>query len=107
MKNSLHLFDSIFHKGHNGKVKFILTGSAGDYNITYKSNPEFAEQVPHARKSWRHSFSAKEGDYVYFSAQANERGAEVKVKILFNGKVFKQAVASGDFAIAYTGGCLC
>jgi hypothetical protein len=88
-------------------VKFILSGSAGDYNITYKGNEDHAYQVPHARKSWRHSFTAREGDYVYFSAQANEPGTEVHVKIVYNGRVFKESTVTGDYALAISGGCLC
>ncbi|NVO21343.1 MAG: hypothetical protein HXX13_16700 [Bacteroidetes bacterium] len=107
MNKSLHLLNSILHPYHTGKVKFILSGSVGDYNITYKGNEDHAYQVPHARKSWRHSFTAKEGEYVYFSAQANEPGAQVQIKIVYNGKVFKTSTAMGDFAIALAGGCLC
>jgi hypothetical protein len=107
MNKPMHFLNSLLNPNHEGKVKFILSGSAGDYNITYKSSSDHADQVPHARKSWRHNFTAHKGDYVYFSAQANEPGAEVRVKIIYNGRVFKESTASGDFALAYTGGCLC
>jgi hypothetical protein len=107
MNKSSQFLNSILHPFHDGKVKLILMGSANDYNITYKSSDDHTYQLPHARKSWRHSFSAKAGDYVYFSAQANEPGAEVRVKIVYNGRVFKEATKSGDFALALAGGCLC
>jgi hypothetical protein len=107
MNTPKQLFNSILLPFHKGKVKFVLSGSAGDYNITYKCNEERAYQVPHARKNWRYSFTTHEGDYVYFSAQANEPGAEVRVKIVYNGRVFKESKASGDYALAFAGGCLC
>ncbi|MBK7213759.1 MAG: hypothetical protein IPH88_10800 [Bacteroidales bacterium] len=107
MNKQMMLLSSLFQPSHNGKVKFILKGTAGDYNITFKNNDDHAFQVPHARKSWKYSFTAHEGDYVYFSAQANEPASEVYVKILYDGKVFKESRAKGDFAVAFTGGCLC
>ncbi len=108
MNTPINFLQSILHPSNReGKVKFKLTGSAGDYNITYKCNEDQTYQVPHARKSWRHSFIAREGDYVYFSAQANEPGTEVRVKIVYNGKVFKESTAAGDYALALAGGCLC
>ena len=106
MNKPLQFLYSILHPYQERKVKFILSGSASDYNITYKSNDDRTYQLPHAHKSWRHSFTAREGDYVYFSAQANEPGAEVRVKIVYNGRVFKESTASGDFALALAGGSL-
>jgi hypothetical protein len=107
MNKPLQILNSVLHPYHQGKVKFILTGSAGDYNITYKSSEDNTYQVPHVRKRWRHDFTARQGEYVYFSAQANEPGAQVRVKIVYNGRVFKESTASGDFALALAGGCLC
>lgn len=107
MKMPVQVLSSLFHLHHEGKVKFIITGSAGDYNITIKSSEDHVDQLAHARKNWKRSFSAHEGDYVYFSAQANEPSAKVNVKIIFKGKVFRESSASGDYAIAYVGGCLC
>ena len=107
MNKPAQFLKSFLHPYQEGKVKFILSGSASDYNITYKSSEDQAYQLPHAQKSWRYNFKAHEGDYVYFSAQANEPGAEVRVKIVYNGRVFKESKASGDFALAHTGGSLC
>jgi hypothetical protein len=107
MNKSLLFLNSILHPYQEGKVNFILSGSAGDYNITYKSSEDKPYQLPHARKKWRYSFEAPKGEYVYFSAQANEPGAEVRVKIVYNGRVFKESTATGDFALALAGGCLC
>ena len=108
MKTPIYFIKSILNPSNReGKVKFKLTGSAGDYNITYKCNEDHTYHVPHARKSWRHSFTAQKGDYVYFSAQANEPGTEVRVKIVYNGKVFKESTAAGDYALALAGGSLC
>lgn len=107
MFQPINFINTLIHPYHEGKVKFILSGTASDYNITYKCNDDHAQQVSHARKSWKYNFSAREGDYVYFSAQANEPGARVQVKIMYKGRVFKESTVSGDFALALAGGCLC
>jgi len=107
MFQPFQFLNSMFHPLQEGKVRFILSGTAGDYNITYKCNDDHAYQVPHAHKGWKYSFSAREGDYVYLSAQANEPGARVQVKIIYKGRVFKESTVSGDFALALAGGCLC
>jgi len=107
MIHPVKLFGSFFHPFWAGNVKLIVSGSASDYNITFKGSEDHANQLPHARKGWRYAFTASEGDYVYFSAQANEPGAQVQVKILYKGRVFRESTASGDFALAYAGGCLC
>ncbi len=108
MNSPGHFVNSLLHPSQQeGKLRFILTGSASDYNITYKCNEDHAHQVPHARNKWRQSFTARSGDYVYFSAQSNEPGAKVRVKIVYNGKLFKESKVAGDYALALAGGCLC
>jgi hypothetical protein len=94
MNKSLQFLNSILHPYQEGKVKFILSGSASDYNITYKSSEDQTNHLPHADKSWKHRFSAREGDYVYFSAQSNQPGKHVRVKIVYNGRVFKESTSS-------------
>ncbi len=106
MNTSFSIFKALKHHQKEGKVKFILSGSASDYNITYKSNDDVTNQIAHAKKHWHHSFTAHDGDYVYFSAQSNQPDAEVHVKIIYQGKVFKESTVNGDFALALTGGCL-
>jgi hypothetical protein len=108
MNSPVRIFHALVHPdAHEGKVSFKLSGSASDYNLTYKCDDDHAVQVPHARKNWRYSFNAREGDYVYFSAQANEPGTRVQVKIVYKGKTFKESKAGGDYALALAGGCLC
>jgi hypothetical protein len=83
-----------------------LSGSPGDFNITYTASNAVTFQEPHVTKKWKRSFSVKEGEFVYFSAQSNTRNARLKVKIKVNGKVFRESLAEGDYAIAIAAGCV-
>ena len=89
-----------------GNITYILSGSPGDFNITYTGINMGTFQEPHATKSWRKSFTVKDGEFVYFSAQSNMQQSKIKVKILRNGKVFRETQAEGDYAIATAAGCI-
>lgn len=89
-----------------GNITYILSGSPGDFNITYTGINTGTFQEPHATKSWRKTFTVKDGEFVYFSAQSNMQQSKIKVKILMNGKVFKETHAEGDYAIATAAGCI-
>ena len=103
-----NFFQQLFG-GSKGKgvVKLIVTGSADQYNITYKKCEDSqATQIPSVKKRWKYSFRAKSGDYVYISAQSNQRGKTVNVEISYKGKTFKQESGEGDFALATASGTL-
>lgn len=107
MVQPLQLLSKLLHPAHGeGKVTYILSGSPGDFNITYTGSNSDTVQEPHATRSWKKTFTVKDGEFVYFSAQSNTQKSRIRVKILVNGKVFKEAVAEGDFAIATAAGCV-
>jgi hypothetical protein len=100
------LSNLIHHAHHDGKVTYILSGSPGDFNITYTASNSVTFQEPHVTKKWKRSFSVVDGEFVYFSAQSNTPQAKLKVKIIVNGKIFRESLAQGDFAIATAAGCV-
>jgi hypothetical protein len=107
MVQPLQLFSKLIHHFHGeGKVTYILSGSPNDFNLTYTGSNAVTFQEPHATKSWRKTFTVKDGEFVYFSAQSNTDHSKIKVKIMVNGKVFKEAEAEGDYAIATAAGCV-
>jgi hypothetical protein len=107
MVQPLQLLSKLLHPAHGeGKVTYMLSGSPGDFNITYTGNNADTFQEPHATKSWKKTFEAKDGEFVYFSAQSNTNHSKIKVKILVDGKVFKESEAEGDYAIATAAGCV-
>jgi len=107
MVQPLQLLSKLLHPSHGvGKVTYILRVSPGDFNITYTGSNADTFQEQHAAKSWRKTFTVKDGEFVYLSAQSNTHHSKIKAKILLNGKVFKEAEAEGDYAIATAAGCV-
>lgn len=107
MVQPLQLLSKLIRPAHGeGKVTYILSGSPGDFNITYTGNNADTFQEPHVTRSWKKTFAVKDGEFVYFSAQSNTDHSRIKVKILVNGKVFREAEAEGEYAIATAAGCV-
>ena len=107
MFEPMQLLRKLLHTTNGvGNVTYILSGSPGDFNITYTGSNADTFQEPHATKSWRKTFTVQDGAFVYFSAQSNTHRSKIKVKILLNGKVFREANAEGDYAIATAAGCV-
>lgn len=107
MLRPLQLLNNILHPANGeGKVTYVLSGSPGDFNITYSGNNAETFQEPHAVKTWKKTFTVSDGGFVYFSAQSNTQNAKIHVKILVDGKVFRKADAKGDFAVATASGCI-
>ena len=104
----MYLIDFLFHGSSPGKkVRYVVSGSAKDYSITYKcSGEKHAVCKESADKGWKHTFTAKPGEYFYLSAQANDRNAEVELRIYHNGKLFRRISKGGDFPHIYTSGIL-
>jgi hypothetical protein len=93
------------HSGES-RVTYILSGSPADFNITYTGSDAGMVQEPHVTKSWKKSFTVRDGEFVYFSAQSNTQHSKIHVKILVDGKVFRKSDAKGDYAIATAAGCV-
>lgn len=104
----MYLFDYLFHSVRpEKKIRYVVSGSARDYSITYKCSGENKPVVRNdASKGWQHSFSAKPGEYFYLSAQANSKDAEVELRIYQNGKLLKKIAREGDFPHVFTSGTL-
>ena len=107
MKAPVQILRKLIHPENNeGKVTYVLSGSPGDFNITYTASHSVTFQEPHITKKWKRSFSVEDGEFVYLSAQSNTRHSRLKVKIIVNGKVFRESLAEGDYAIATAAGCV-
>ena len=103
-----YFFSRLFgSKGGEKLVKLRVTGTATSYDITFKkSGDEKATQVDLSGKKWKHTFSAKPGDYVYLSAQANQKDRTVNIEIVYDHKTYRSMSSSGNYAVATAGGIL-
>jgi hypothetical protein len=91
---------SACEKRETKRVEYIATDAVSAYSITYRSHDgvmvsETVETFS-ASDQWRHSFMAEQGDIVYVSGNYKDIGSALKVMILIDGKVYKQAATRGD-----------
>lgn len=95
-------------KSDQERVKYMVKGSAGDYNVTFKCSGDcdaiHEENVP---KGWKHNFSARPGDYYYVSVQSNHPRSSVELKVYQNGKLFRKVEKEGDYPLVTISGCVC
>lgn len=106
MKNSIfYLFTIMFltlscQQENQVKVKYVVTDAVSAYNLQYldaqgelMSETIFPES---AQDQWHFEYMADEGDIVYVSGNYKDINSALKIMILLDGKVYKQASNEGD-----------
>ncbi len=85
------------------RVEYILDGSAGVAGLTYRNASGGTEQrdvkVPGAV-----NFSARSGQFVYFSAQNKSGKGTVHVRIQIDGRILQEATSNSPYGIATASG---
>ena len=81
-------------------VTYQATGAISGFNLNYTDangdlikiqvSPQSAQDV------WKLSFTSEQGSIVYLSGKYNDPNSALKLMILVNGKVYKQAANEGD-----------
>ncbi len=89
---------------NRGKIKYIVKGKPGSFNITCKYGEGQPWQQPNVRSGWTRSFDSDQDKYFYLSAQANAKDARVIVKVYRGSKLLNKASVDGDYAIATVSG---
>lgn len=114
-KNSLTLICIVFigaiitsceKENLSGIVKYEVTCSPSGFDITYENSSGNTEQKTISSGSWSTTFTGQQSDFVYISAQADNKNATVTAKIYYQDKVIEQATSSGDYVIATASGSL-
>lgn len=81
-------------------VKYIATGAISAYNLQHlNENNELVdiETTPQsAQDQWSYSYIADEGEIVYISGYYKDINSSLKLMILVDGKVYKQASNTSD-----------
>lgn len=94
-----------WHSPGKYRIRYVLKGTAKDFNVTYKCGKDCSVvQKPHVTKGWSHHFTTIPGDYYYLSAQANEPGSSVEVRVYQNGKLLKELSKEGNYPLISTAG---
>jgi len=87
-------------------ITYHVDGSTSKASLTYQ-NAQGGSQQEDASVPWRKTISAKSGDFLYISAQNKESYGDIRVRILVDGKKFRNSEASGGFTIASANGSCC
>lgn len=82
------------------QVVYQITESASGFQVNYRgADGSLIKKditTSSAEEVWRYSFTADEGDIVFVSAIYNDISSAIDVKILIDGKVYKQGSSTQD-----------
>jgi hypothetical protein len=96
--NILQLFQG--SKSGEHRIRYVVKGDAQDYNVTFKCGHDCqVVQEAHIQKGWKHTFSGRQGDYIYISAQSNQPHSAVNVMVYEDGKLRKKVSKAGDYPL--------
>lgn len=91
---------SLCSQGRTHKVKYIVTGATSSASLTYQNQSGDTEQIAKAHIPWEKTFEARDGMFLYISAQnLNELGSVV-TEIEVDGKPYNRSTSEGGFVIA-------
>ncbi len=81
-------------------VTYKGTKAISAYNLYYTDANQQTQQIVVEANSgqdvWSHEFMADQGDIVYLSGKYEDSESALKLMILIDGKVYKQAENQGD-----------
>lgn len=97
---AMGLFLSSCEQSHDTKITYLATEAISAYKLQFmtdqgglQTDSVFPES---AQDQWKYEYMAKEGDIVYVSGNYKDLQSALKIMILINGKVYKQASNEGD-----------
>lgn len=83
------------------EYKYVVTGTSGDYDVTYSNSNEGTEQMSNVGSGWSYKWTSSDLDrFLYISAQNNKSSGSVTVTIYSDGTSIKTASSSGAYVIA-------
>lgn len=81
------------------QVKYLVLGSTNHASLTYENETGNTEQRT-VKVPWEMSFTASRGQFLYVSAQNENKGGTIKCQIIVNGQITEQAESRGAYVIA-------
>ncbi len=88
------------NKPYPVKVTYMVTGAVSAYNLQYLDNQNILVKTTvtpqSAQDVWRYDFEAEQGDVVYMNGKYDDIHSGLKLQLLINGKLYKQASTEGD-----------
>ena len=96
----LTILASSCSKTDKKQVSYIATGAISEFSLQYlNENNELIkiEVTPQsAQDEWKSNYIADDGDIVYISGNYRDINSSLKLMILIDGKVYKQASNEAD-----------
>ena len=87
-------------KENEKQIKYLITDSASDYEISFRNeNGNLVDKsvsVESEEDEWFYEFTGKKGQILYVSAIYKNIESGINVKILIDGKVYKEAQSLYD-----------
>jgi len=80
-------------------IIYRVTGSNG-LSITYANQGGDTAQIKTYKQSWDYSFRAKSGQFLYVSAQNEDKYGGVQCEIVVDGSTVKHTESQGGYVIA-------
>jgi hypothetical protein len=90
----------------SSEVKYVVECNPSGFDVTYQNSSGGTAQQKIISSSWRHTFTASNGDFVYVSAQAMNENTVISTKIYYKNKLFKSTTSYGDYVISEVHGLL-
>ncbi len=91
---------SACEKNEDKLVKYLVSDSESGFLVTYRnsSGATVSEEITVAgtEDEWTYTYKAEKGDIVYVSTIYKDINSKIKVAILIDGKVYKQASSKYD-----------
>lgn len=87
-------------------VTYSVEGTASTVSLTYNNNQGGTEQET-VTVPWTRNITAKDGDFLYISAQNQDESGDVVVRIIVDGQEIKHSNSSGRYSIASASGSCC
>lgn len=83
-------------------VRYVVTGTASEVDVTYSLGDGGTEQIAAARLPWSRDLRARADASLYVSAQNATDAGKVVVSIWIDGEIAKTAASEGAYVIAAT-----
>lgn len=87
-------------KEYESRVEYRITDSASGFDLRYldENGMMIIDKIvtSSAEEIWQYDYMASEGDIVFVSANYKDIESAIKVQVLIDGKIYKEAATEAD-----------
>jgi hypothetical protein len=82
------------------KIDYEATEAVSEYTLSFKDESGALKTIvvePAGKEDkWNYSMMAEEGEIVYVSGKYNDAGSSLRLRIMLDGKTYKEGYSTGD-----------